>query len=90
MTKEDLLELDGTVLERLPDSRFRVRLDNGHETLAYSSGRLKKHRIRILEGDRVTMEMTPYDLSKGRICSREKDTRVLTPGHQRKRYNRGR
>ena len=90
MAKEDLLELDGTVLERLPDSRFRVRLDNGHETLAYSSGRLKKHRIRILEGDRVTMEMTPYDLSKGRICSREKDTRVLAPGSQRKRYNRGR
>jgi translation initiation factor IF-1 len=90
MAKEDLLELDGTVVERLPDSRFRVRLDNGHETLAYSSGRLKKHRIRILEGDRVTMEMTPYDLSKGRICSREKDTRVLAPGHQRKRYNRGR
>ncbi|MGE5203552.1 MAG: translation initiation factor IF-1 [Acidobacteriota bacterium] len=90
MAKEDLLELDGTVLERLPDSRFRVRLDNGHETLAYSSGRLKKHRIRILEGDRVTMEMTPYDLSKGRICSREKDARALAPGPQRKRYNRGR
>jgi len=90
MAKEDLLELDGTVLERLPDSRFRVRLDNGHETLAYSSGRLKKHRIRILEGDRVTMEMTPYDLSKGRICSREKDTRVLTPAHRTKRHYRGR
>jgi translation initiation factor IF-1 len=55
MTKEDLLEFDGTVLERLPDSRFRVRLDNGHEALGYSSGRLKKHRIRILAGDRVTI-----------------------------------
>ena len=90
MTKEDLLEFDGTVLERLPDSRFRVRLDNGHEALGYSSGRLKKHRIRILAGDRVTMEMTPYDLSKGRICSREKDVRTLAPGRRSTRFKRGR
>jgi len=90
MTKEGLLEFDGTVLECLPDSRFRVRLDNGHETLAYSSGRLKKHRIRILAGDRVTMEMTPYDLSKGRICSREKDVRAIASGQPRKRFNRAR
>ena len=90
MTKEDLLEFDGTVLERLPDSRFRVRLDNGHEALGYSSGRLKKHRIRILAGDRVTMEMTPYDLSKGRICSREKDARALAPGRRPSRFRHGR
>ena len=70
MAKEDLIEFEGTVLELLPDARFRVRLDNGHETLAYSSGRMKKNRIRILAGDRVTVEMTPYDLTKGRITYR--------------------
>ena len=75
MTKEDLLEFEGTVLERLPDSRFRVRLDNGHEALAYSAGKMKRNRIRILAGDRVIVEMTPYDLTKGRINFREKDTR---------------
>lgn len=73
MAKEDLIEFEGTVIEMLPDSRFRVRLDNGHETLAYTSGRMKKNRIRILEGDRVTVEMTPYDLTKGRINFRHKD-----------------
>ena len=70
MAKEDLIEFDGTVIELLPDARFRVRLDNGHETLAYSSGKMKKNRIRILTGDRVTVEMTPYDLTKGRIVYR--------------------
>jgi translation initiation factor IF-1 len=67
LAKEDLIEFEGTVMELLPDARFRVRLDNGHETLAYSSGKMKKNRIRILAGDRVTVEMTPYDLTKGRI-----------------------
>jgi translation initiation factor IF-1 len=76
VAKEDLIEFDGTVIERLPDARFRVRLDNGHEALAYSSGRMKKHRIRILAGDRVTVEMTPYDLTKGRINFRHKDERA--------------
>lgn len=90
MTKENLLEFDGTVLERMPDSRFRVRLDNGHETLAYSAGKMKRNRIRILEGDRVTVEMTPYDLSKGRISFREKDTRSLKPTQRRARFARGR
>src|SRR3981189_930308 len=71
--KEDLIEFEGTVLELLPDARFRVKLDNGHETLAYSSGRMKKNRIRILAGDRVTVEMTPYDFSRGRINFRHKD-----------------
>lgn len=73
MPKEDLIEFEGIVVEMLPDSRFKVRLDNGHETLAYTSGRMKKNRIRILEGDRVTVEMTPYDLTKGRINFRHKD-----------------
>ena len=76
MAKEDLIEFDGTVVELLPDARFRVRLDNGHETLAYSSGKMKKNRIRILTGDRVTVEMTPYDLTKGRINFRHKDERA--------------
>jgi translation initiation factor IF-1 len=76
MAKEDLLEMEGTVLERLPDSRYRVKLDNGHETMAYMAGRVKKNRIRILAGDRVTIEMTPYDLSKGRINFRHKDERA--------------
>lgn len=79
MAKEDLIEFDGTVLEQLPDSRFRVKLDNGHETLAYTSGRMKKHRIRILAGDRVTVEMTPYDLTKGRINFRHKEERGPSP-----------
>ena len=76
MAKEDLIEFDGVVIELLPDARFRVRLDNGHETLAYTSGKMKKNRIRILAGDRVTVEMTPYDLTKGRINFRHKDERA--------------
>lgn len=72
MAKEDVLEFEGLVLEVLPDARFRVQLDNGHETLAYTSGKMKKNRIRILAGDRVTVEMTPYDLTKGRITYRMK------------------
>jgi translation initiation factor IF-1 len=76
MAKEELLEMDGTVLERLPDARYRVRLDNGHETMAYMSGRVKKNRIRILAGDRVTIEMTPYDLTKGRINFRHRDEKA--------------
>jgi translation initiation factor IF-1 len=87
MAKEDLLEFEGMVLELLPDARFRVRLDNGHETLAYSSGKMKKNRIRILAGDRVTVEMTPYDLSKGRINFRHKDT-VAPPVMARPQFRR--
>jgi translation initiation factor IF-1 len=67
MTKEALLEMDGVVTQELPDSRFRVTLDNGHSVMAHMSGKMKKHRIRILPGDKVTLEMTPYDLTKGRI-----------------------
>jgi translation initiation factor IF-1 len=75
MAKEDLIEFEGTVMELLPDSRFRVQLDNGHEALAYTSGKMKKNRIRVLAGDRVTIEMTPYDLTKGRINFRHKEER---------------
>ncbi len=80
MAKEDLIEFEGTVLELLPDSRFRVQLDNGHEALAYTSGKMKKNRIRVLAGDRVTVEMTPYDLTKGRINFRHKEERSGAPG----------
>ncbi|MBL8565361.1 MAG: translation initiation factor IF-1 [Hyphomicrobiaceae bacterium] len=75
MAKEEMLEFEGVVAEVLPDARCRVKLDNGHEVVAYTSGRMKKNRIRILAGDRVTIEMTPYDLSKGRINFRHKDGR---------------
>ena len=79
MAKEDLVEFDGVVSEVLPDARFRVALESGHEVLAYTSGRMKKNRIRILAGDRVTVEMTPYDLTKGRINFRHKDERAAPP-----------
>jgi translation initiation factor IF-1 len=72
MDKEETIQFEGTVLDALPDGRFRVRLDNGHEVLAYTAGRMKKARIRVLAGDRVTVEMTPYDLSKGRITFRQR------------------
>ena len=67
MAKEELIEMQGVVNEVLPDSRFRVTLDNGHVLIAYSAGKMKKNHIRILAGDRVTLELSPYDLSKGRI-----------------------
>ncbi|HEX6979444.1 MAG TPA: translation initiation factor IF-1 [Alphaproteobacteria bacterium] len=86
--KEDLIEFDGTVLELLPDARYRVRLENGHETLAYMSGKMKKHRIRVLVGDRVTVEMTPYDLTKGRINFRHKDERSIPGPHGRPQFRR--
>ena len=73
MAKEDLIEFDGIVVELLPDARYRVRLDNGHEALAYTAGRMKKHRIRVLAGDRVTIEMTPYDLTRGRLVFRHRE-----------------
>jgi translation initiation factor IF-1 len=75
MAKEEMLEFEGVVVEVLPDARCRVKLDNGHEVVAYTSGRMKKNRIRILAGDKVTVEMTPYDLTKGRINFRHKDAR---------------
>jgi translation initiation factor IF-1 len=84
-----MIEFDGVVLELLPDARFRVKLDNGHEMLAYSAGKMKKHRIRILAGDRVRVEMTPYDLTKGRINYRHKDERPNAgPPGSRPQYRR--
>ena len=72
MAKEDLLEFQGTVVELLPNAMFRVKLDNDHEVLAHTAGKMRKHRIRVLAGDRVNVEMTPYDLTKGRITFRYK------------------
>ncbi len=72
MAKEDVIEMEGVVKDVLPNTMFRVELDNGHEVLAHISGRMRKHYIRILEGDRVKVELTPYDLTRGRIVYREK------------------
>ena len=72
MPKEDVLEYEGVVLEILPNAMFKVKLDNDHEILAHTAGRMRKHRIRILAGDKVTVEMSTYDLSKGRIIFRHK------------------
>ncbi|MFC4161146.1 translation initiation factor IF-1 [Chitinimonas lacunae] len=72
MSKEDTIELEGVVTEVLPESRFRVTLSNGAKILAYGSGKMKMHRIRVLMGDRVTVEMSPYDLTKGRITFRHR------------------
>jgi translation initiation factor IF-1 len=76
MTKEELLEVEGVVIALLPNLMSRVVLDNGQEILATSSGRLRRNRIRLLVGDRVTVEMSPYDLSKGRVNYRHKDERA--------------
>ena len=72
MSKEDVLEVEGKVLEALPDAMFKVELENGHKILAHISGKLRMHFIKILPGDKVTVEISPYDLSKGRITWRSK------------------
>ena len=72
MAKDDLIEFNGVVAELLPNAMFRVKLDNDHTILAHTSGKMRKNRIRVLAGDRVTVEMTPYDLTKGRITFRFK------------------
>ena len=76
MAKEELIQLEGRVTELLPDARYRVELDNGHSIVAYTAGRMKKNRIKTLAGDRVTVEMSPYDLDKGRVVFRHKDERA--------------
>jgi translation initiation factor IF-1 len=80
MSKEDLIEFEGVVAEVLPEGRFRVTLDSGHDVLAYTGGRMKRNKIRTLAGDRVTVEMTPYDLEKGRIVFRHKTDGGFNPG----------
>lgn len=78
MAKEELIELEGLVTEILPDARYRVALDSGHQIIAYTAGKMKKNRIKTLAGDRVTVEMSPYDLEKGRLIFRHKDERSST------------
>ena len=75
MAKEELIEMQGVVDEVLPDSRFRVTLDNGHELVAYAGGKMRKNHIRVLAGDNVSLELSPYDLSKGRITFRHLERR---------------
>jgi translation initiation factor IF-1 len=75
LAKEELIEMRGRVDEILPDSRYRVTLDNGHSLVAYTAGRMRKHHIRILAGDNVSLELSPYDLTKGRITFRHLDQR---------------
>ena len=89
MAKEDTIEMEGVVSEVLPDTRFRVTLDNGHVIIAYMAGKMRKHRIRILAGDKVSIELTPYDLSKGRVTFRHKDTNAA-PAMQRRPGTYGR
>jgi translation initiation factor IF-1 len=88
MPKEEVIEVEGVVDEVLPNTMFRVRLTNGHEITAYASGKMRKHRIRILAGDRVRLEMSPYDLTKGRISFREKDERQTAAAPRRPQYAR--
>jgi translation initiation factor IF-1 len=85
MAKEELLEMEGVVDEVLPDSRYRVTLENGHKLVAYSAGKMRKNHIRIIMGDKVSLELSPYDLSKGRITFRHIVGRSA-PAPQRRRY----
>jgi len=84
MAKEELIEMNGVVNEVLPDSRFRVTLENGHQMVAYTAGKMRKHHIRILAGDKITLEMSPYDISKGRITFRHIEGRG--PAAPRRRF----
>ena len=85
MAKEEHIEMSGVVSEVLPDSRYRVTLENGHELVAYSAGKMRKNHIRILAGDKVSLELSPYDMSKGRITFRHIEGRgPIAP--QRRRY----
>jgi len=88
MSKEELIEMSGKVTEVLPEMRFRVDLENGHQLVAYTSGRMKKNHIRIIAGDRVTLEMSPYDLNKGRITFRHIETRGPAPTGARPQHRR--
>lgn len=72
MAKEELLEFDGTIIELLPNATFKIELENGHMIIGHTAGKLRKNRIRVLAGDRVMVEMTPYDLTKGRITYRHR------------------
>jgi translation initiation factor IF-1 len=84
VAKEETIEMEGTVQEVLPNTQFRVRLANGHDVLAYAGGKMRMRRIRIIAGDRVSLEMSPYDLTRGRIHFRHLD--ASQPGAARRRF----
>ena len=84
MAKEELIEMQGQVMEVLPDSRFRVNLDNGHQLIAYTGGKMRKNHIRILAGDKVTLELSPYDINNGRIVFRHIEARGPAPAPRRR------
>ncbi|MDD5056779.1 MAG: translation initiation factor IF-1 [Sideroxydans sp.] len=86
MAKEEIIEMSGVVDEVLPDSRYRVTLENGHKLLAYSAGKMKKNHIRIIAGDKVSLELSPYDLSKGRITFRHIEGRGTSMPPPKRRY----
>ena len=86
MAKEELLEMQGVVTEVMPDSRYLVTLENGHTLIAYTAGKMRKHSIRIIAGDKVTVEISPYDMSKGRINFRHLESRPSAPRPQRRKY----
>lgn len=86
MAKEELIEMQGVVSEVLPDSRFRVTLENGHELIAYTAGKMRKNHIRILAGDKITLELSPYDISKGRITFRHIEGRGAPAAPRRRPY----
>ena len=88
MTKEQLMTLEGNIDEIMPDGRFGVTLDNQHRIIAYTAGKMRRHRIRSVVGDRVHVEMTPYDLSKGRIVYRERTPGQPTGGPRRSGFRR--
>jgi len=86
MAKEELLEMQGTVDEVLPDSRYRVTLENGHTLVAYAAGKMRKHHIRIIMGDKISVEISPYDLSKGRITFRHIERRGAPAPQQHRKH----
>jgi translation initiation factor IF-1 len=91
MAKEELITFEGEITDILPDARFRVRLESGHEIVAYTAGKMKRNRIKTLAGDRVTVEMSPYDLDKGRLIYRHKDSGAVggpRPGARRPQFRR--
>jgi translation initiation factor IF-1 len=85
LAKEEQIEMNGLVMEVLPDSRYRVTLDNGHQLIAYTAGKMRKNHIRILAGDKITLEMSPYDISKGRITFRHLETRNTAASFNKRR-----
>lgn len=88
MAKEELIKMEGSINEILPDGRFGVTLDNEHRIICYTAGRMRRYRIRTVVGDRVHVEMTPYDLSKGRIVFRERTLGQTPAGTRRRGYRR--